>query len=74
MYRSFEGRLANQNAISNGIAVAASATLCIVSPSNATDPVKTTTNPCNSAVTANAARLVHNARRPRASASNASST
>ncbi len=42
----FAGRRASRNAISSGTAVSASATLCSVSPSSATDPEMTTTIAC----------------------------
>src|SRR6266540_6394216 len=67
-------RRASAKATSNGTAVSASATLCNVSPSRATDPGSTTTAPCTAAVKPNPARLSSKARRPAASASNTSST
>ena len=44
------GRRPSRNATSSGTAVSASATLCSVSPSSATDPDRTTTTPCSAAV------------------------
>ena len=66
MYRLFGGRRANVNATNNGTAVNASATLCKVSPSNATDPDTTTTPACNNAVTPRPTMLIISARRPAA--------
>jgi hypothetical protein len=51
------GRRASRKAISSGTAVNASATLCKVSPSSATEPDTTTTTAWIAAVTASPARL-----------------
>ena len=54
------------NATNKGTAVKASATLCNVSPSNATDPDSTTTPACRTAVTPRPTKLMSSARRPAA--------
>jgi hypothetical protein len=57
VYRLVAGRRASRNAISSGAAVSASATLCSVSPSSATDPDSTTTAAWIAAVTAPRSRV-----------------
>ncbi len=57
-----------------GTAVSASAALCTVSPSSATDPDTTTTAACTSAVTPSTASDTHRARIPRADDSSAESS
>ena len=62
------------NATASGTAVSASAALCSVSPSSATDPENATTIACSTAVAASTVWVIHSARRPSAMASGARGT
>ena len=58
----------------SGTAVSASATLCSVSPSSATEPDHQATSACSAAVPPSTAREIHSARMPAPLASIAEST
>ncbi len=74
VYARVAARRPSQKAIPSGTAVSASATLCRVSPSSATEPEKATIAAWARAVTVSAIREIHRARMPARDDSSASST